>query len=123
MAGALLDPELVAGRADGDGKCDRCGAIAAVDATGERGVLARAVTGALEGDTRLAGDVAVRSHEPDAVDPGWSLRRAVREGSSDAMRDLRRQGLLPTDLDGVLREDGRPDDAAGTLRRRGSTGS
>ena len=77
--------------------------ISTVDAAGERGRWRVQSRGALEGDTSLAADVSV------VLDPA-SLPHSTLTGRfsaqsanlADAVRDLRRKGFLPADLEAVL---------------------
>ena len=77
--------------------------IATVDATGERGRWRVQSRGALEGDTSLAADISVlldRASLPQSTLTGrFGAQSAKLE---DAVRDLRRKGFLPADLEAVL---------------------
>ena len=77
--------------------------IATVDATGERGRWRVHSRGALEGDTSVAADISVvldRASLPQSTLTGrFGAQSANLE---DAMRDLRRNGFLPADLEAVL---------------------
>ena len=77
--------------------------IATVDATGERGRWSVHSRGALEGDTSLAGDISVlldRASLPQSTLTGrFGARSAKLE---DAVRDLRRKGFLPAEIEAVL---------------------
>jgi autotransporter translocation and assembly factor TamB len=78
-------------------------AIVTADATGARGRWRVQSRGALEGDTSLAADISVvldRASLPQSTLTGrFGTQSAKLE---DAVRDLRRKGFLPADLEAVL---------------------
>ena len=118
--GSVPDPESLAGRVQmAIAKCDWCARpIAAVDASGERGRWSVQLRGALEGDTSVAGDISVLLDRASLLQSTLAGHFGAQSAKlEDAMRDLRRQGLLPTDLDGVLQGGRATADAtlAGTL--------
>ncbi len=113
-------PESLAGRVQvAIGRAtDARATIATVDASGERGRWSVQLRGAVEGDTSVAADISVlldRASLPQSTLAGrFGAQSAKLE---DAMRDLRRQGWLPADLEGVLQGGRATADAtlAGTL--------
>jgi outer membrane protein insertion porin family len=77
--------------------------IATVDATGERRRWTVHSRGALEGDTSLAGDFSVILDRASLLQSTLTGRFGAQTAKlEDAVRDLRRQGLLPADLEAVL---------------------
>ena len=77
--------------------------IATVDATGEGGRWRVQSRGAFEGDTSLAADISVlldRASLPQSTLTGRVGAQSAK--LEDAMRDLRRKGFLPADLETVL---------------------
>ena len=117
--GSLPDPESVAGRVQmAIANATDARALAAVDATGERGRWRVQLRGALEGDTRLAGELSLLLDRASLLQSTLAGHFGAQSSKvGDAMRDLRRQGLLATDLDGVMRGGRATVDAtlAGTL--------
>ena len=105
--GPVPDPQSARGRiqiAIGNAT-DTQAELATIAARGERGRWSVQFRGALDGDTSVAGDVSVHIDHAglwqSTLAGHFDARSAKLE---DAMRDLRRQGLLPVDLDGVLKE-------------------
>ena len=103
--GSVLGPESLRGRiqmAVLNAAAPRA-TIATVDATGERGRWRVQSRGALEGDTSLAADISVlldRASLPQSTLTGrFGAQSAKLE---DAVRDLRRKGFLPADLEAML---------------------
>ncbi|HZA36645.1 MAG TPA: hypothetical protein VE505_17035, partial [Vicinamibacterales bacterium] len=77
--------------------------IATVDAIGEGGRWTVHSRGALEGDTRVAADISVLLDRASLRQSTVAGRFGAQSAKlDDAVRDLRRQGLLPADLEAVL---------------------
>ena len=103
--GLVLGPESLTGRiqmAVLNPAAPRA-AIATVDATGERGRWRVHARGAIEGDTSLDADISVLLDRASLRQSTLAGRFGARSAKlEDAVRDLRRQGLLPADLEAVL---------------------
>ena len=104
-SGAALGPESLGGRIQlALLNVATRARLAWLDATGDRGRWRVHSRGALEGDTSVTADLSV-------VLAGASLSQSTLAGRvgarseqlADALRDLRRNGLLPADSDQVLR--------------------
>jgi len=77
--------------------------IATVDAAGERGRWRVHSRGALEGDTSFAADISVLLDRASLLQSTLAGRFGAQSAKlEDAVRDLRRRGLLPADLAAVL---------------------
>ena len=104
--GLVLRPESVAGRirmAVLNPTTART-TIATVDAAGDRGRWRVRARGALEGGTSVASDISVALDSVSVQQSTLAGRIAGQSAKLDhAARDLRRQGLLPADVEAVLR--------------------